>query len=145
VFQATATSHDAVSDIEDVVALEVRQVASDQVKFAIDVADLTDLPSQQVDRTILEVGCGDGWNGGKLVKAGVEKVIGIDWSRMEIAYSSPLVPARRFWQLARWVDNRYYQIKPSRRRLRKVCEPQWLHTPLVRCAGLIVSVTRTGS
>ena len=54
------------------------------------------------------------------------------------------VPAeQRYHRLARWVDNRYYQIKPAKRWLQRKCEPQWLDTPLSRCAGLIVALTRS--
>lgn len=53
------------------------------------------------------------------------------------------VPAeQRYYRWARWVDNRYYLIKPARAWLRRKYEPQRLDTPLSRCAGLIVSLTR---
>ena len=39
---------------------------------------------------------------------------------------------QRYYRWARWVDNRYYLIKPARRWLRRKYEPQWLHTPLSR-------------
>ena len=47
-------------------------------------------------RTVIEVGCGDGWNCNKLVQAGLN-VVGIDWSRNAIAYASILVPDAQFY------------------------------------------------
>jgi SAM-dependent methyltransferase len=46
-------------------------------------------------KTVLEVGCGDGWNCGEMVEAGLD-VVGIDWSVRGIAYASALVPKARF-------------------------------------------------
>jgi 2-polyprenyl-3-methyl-5-hydroxy-6-metoxy-1,4-benzoquinol methylase len=46
-------------------------------------------------KTVLEVGCGDGWNCGEMVNAGLN-VVGIDWSINGIAYASALVPKARF-------------------------------------------------
>jgi len=52
------------------------------------------------------------------------------------------VPAeQRYYRWARWVDNRYWLIKPARRWLQRKCSPRWLDTPLSRCAGLIVALT----
>ena len=52
------------------------------------------------------------------------------------------VPAeQRYYRWARWVDNRYWLIKPARRWLQRKCAPHWLDTPLSRCAGLIVALT----
>jgi 2-polyprenyl-3-methyl-5-hydroxy-6-metoxy-1,4-benzoquinol methylase len=47
-------------------------------------------------KTVIEVGCGDGWNCGKLVEAGFD-VVGTDWSRNGIAYAQMLVPEARFF------------------------------------------------
>ncbi len=230
--------------------LEVKEAGEYFTKMhAAYVQRVVELVKESGARSVLEVGCGDGWNCGKLVEAGVEKVVGIDWSRKGIAYASLLVPEARFfcgdirddkflreyphpfdavifvevlehippadclaalrnitrviklggrlvlttpstnfpnnnpqhyrhfdeatirgliaetgkltidsiegygdvvaegrfYRLARWVDNRYYQIKPARKWLQRLCEPQWLHTPLTRCSGLIATMTRTGS
>lgn len=46
-------------------------------------------------KTVLEVGCGDGWNCGEMVKAGLD-VVGIDRSISGITYASALVPNARF-------------------------------------------------
>jgi 2-polyprenyl-3-methyl-5-hydroxy-6-metoxy-1,4-benzoquinol methylase len=46
-------------------------------------------------KTVLEVGCGDGWNCGEMVKAGLH-VVGIDWSINGIAYATALVPGAKF-------------------------------------------------
>jgi 2-polyprenyl-3-methyl-5-hydroxy-6-metoxy-1,4-benzoquinol methylase len=48
-------------------------------------------------RTVLEVGCGDGWNCGEMVKAGLD-VVGIDWSQNAIAYASMFVPEAKFFR-----------------------------------------------
>lgn len=48
-------------------------------------------------KRVLEVGCGDGWNCGKLVEAGVDAV-GIDWSKNGIEHARRMVPKGRFFQ-----------------------------------------------
>jgi 2-polyprenyl-3-methyl-5-hydroxy-6-metoxy-1,4-benzoquinol methylase len=45
--------------------------------------------------SVLEVGCGDGWACGQLVKAGLE-VVGIDWSKNAVGYASIRVPGATF-------------------------------------------------
>jgi SAM-dependent methyltransferase len=47
-------------------------------------------------RTVLEVGCGDGYNCGRLADAGLD-VAGVDWSRNGIAHAKRLVPKGRFF------------------------------------------------
>ena len=47
-------------------------------------------------RTVIEVGCGDGWNCNKQVQAGLN-VVGIDWSRNGSAYANMLVPGAQFY------------------------------------------------
>ncbi|HEV8292542.1 MAG TPA: class I SAM-dependent methyltransferase [Tepidisphaeraceae bacterium] len=47
-------------------------------------------------KRVLEVGCGDGWNCGQLVKAGLE-VTGIDWSANGIDHARRLVPQGSFF------------------------------------------------
>lgn len=46
-------------------------------------------------KTVLEVGCGDGWASGKMADACLD-VVGIDWSAKAIGYASILVPNARF-------------------------------------------------
>ena len=45
--------------------------------------------------TVLEIGCGDGWNCNELVKRGI-KVLGIDWSKNGIEHARRLVPEAEF-------------------------------------------------
>jgi 2-polyprenyl-3-methyl-5-hydroxy-6-metoxy-1,4-benzoquinol methylase len=47
-------------------------------------------------KTVLEVGCGDGWICGEMVKADFD-VVGIDWSKNAIMYASTFVPGARFF------------------------------------------------
>jgi SAM-dependent methyltransferase len=46
-------------------------------------------------KTVLEVGCGDGWACGQMVKAGLEAT-GIDWSKRAIDYAKICVPDAKF-------------------------------------------------
>ena len=46
--------------------------------------------------SVIEVGCGDGWNCGKLVEAGMQ-VVGTDWSQNGIKYATMLVPGGTFY------------------------------------------------
>lgn len=46
-------------------------------------------------RRVLELGCGDGWNCGQLVAAGLQ-VVGVDWSRLGIEHARRLVPGATF-------------------------------------------------
>lgn len=47
--------------------------------------------------TVLEVGCGDGWNCGQLASASLD-VVGIDWSENGIKYAKQFVPKARFFR-----------------------------------------------
>src|SRR5437588_3152259 len=47
-------------------------------------------------KTVLEIGCGDGWICGAMVKAGLD-VVGVDWSKNAISYASMFVPEARFF------------------------------------------------
>ncbi len=47
-------------------------------------------------RTVLEAGCGDGWNCHKLVQSGLD-VVGCDWSQNAIDHARRLVPGARFY------------------------------------------------
>lgn len=46
---------------------------------------------------VIEVGCGDGWNVGKLVEAGCKNVVGIDWSKNGIDHAKRMVPTAQFY------------------------------------------------
>ena len=47
-------------------------------------------------RSVIEVGCGDGWNCGQLVEAGLD-VVGVDWSVNGIEHARRMVPGARFY------------------------------------------------
>ncbi len=48
-------------------------------------------------KTVLEVGCGDGWNCGQMVAAGLD-VTGTDWSENGIRYATMFVPGAQFFR-----------------------------------------------
>lgn len=48
-------------------------------------------------KTVLEVGCGDGWNCGQMAAAGLD-VIGIDWSDRGTQYAKMFVPTAKFFR-----------------------------------------------
>jgi len=48
-------------------------------------------------RTVIEVGCGDGWNCSRLVDAGLE-VVGIDWSKNGTDHAARLVPKAQIYR-----------------------------------------------
>jgi hypothetical protein len=50
VLQSLPPGQEVVGDIQDVVALEVRQVPLEQVEVPVDVLDQSQLPGQEVDR-----------------------------------------------------------------------------------------------
>jgi 2-polyprenyl-3-methyl-5-hydroxy-6-metoxy-1,4-benzoquinol methylase len=56
---------------------------------------VVELIKQSGAQRVLEVGCGDGWACGQMVKAGLA-VTGIDWSKNAIAYASIRVPQATF-------------------------------------------------
>src|SRR4051812_22865136 len=56
---------------------------------------VVDLVVESGASNVLEIGCGDGFNCGKLAAAGLE-VAGVDWSENGIAYAKQLVPEGRF-------------------------------------------------
>src|SRR6185312_10241297 len=49
VLEAAAARQEVVGDVQDVVALEVRQVPLEQVEVLIDVPDQSEFPGQEVD------------------------------------------------------------------------------------------------
>ena len=59
------------------------------------VARTVELAQQSGAQTVLEVGCGDGWDCAQLVKAGM-KVAGIDRSRNGVSNERLLVPEGDF-------------------------------------------------
>jgi len=48
-------------------------------------------------RSVLEIGCGDGWNCCQFVEAGLEKIVGVDWSRNGIDHARRMVPKAEFY------------------------------------------------
>jgi SAM-dependent methyltransferase len=60
------------------------------------VRRVVELVKQSGAQSVIEVGCGDGWNCGKLVETGLD-VVGVDWSRNGIAYANLLVPKAQFF------------------------------------------------
>lgn len=48
-------------------------------------------------KRVVEMGCGDGWNCGKLVEAGFPVVVGVDWSPNGIEHCRRLVPKGEFF------------------------------------------------
>lgn len=61
------------------------------------VARVVEIVKKSGAKSVLEVGCGDGWNCGKLVEAGLDTV-GIDWSKNGIEHAKRMVPRARFYQ-----------------------------------------------
>lgn len=45
-------------------------------------------------RSVLEIGCGDGWNCDQFVEAALEKIVGVDWSRTESTMPDAWSPRR---------------------------------------------------
>lgn len=60
------------------------------------VERVCDIVQERGAQTVLEVGCGDGWNCARLADRGLE-VVGCDWSRNAIAHAARLVPKGRFY------------------------------------------------
>ena len=60
------------------------------------VGRVIEIIKQHGAKTVLEVGCGDGWNCSEMVKSGFD-VVGIDWSANGIKYASMLVPQAQFF------------------------------------------------
>jgi 2-polyprenyl-3-methyl-5-hydroxy-6-metoxy-1,4-benzoquinol methylase len=60
------------------------------------VRRVVEILEQKGAHSVIEVGCGDGWNCGKLVEAGME-VVGTDWSSNAIGYCRLLVPTGEFY------------------------------------------------
>lgn len=61
------------------------------------VAQAVEIIKSSGAKTVLEVGCGDGWNCGEMVKAGLD-VVGIDWSQNAVLYASMFVPDAKFYR-----------------------------------------------
>ena len=59
------------------------------------VGRVVELVRERGARRVLELGCGDGWNSGKLAEAGLD-VVGVDWSANGIEHARRLVPRARF-------------------------------------------------
>jgi len=212
------------------------------------VGRVIELAKESGARRVIEIGCGDGWNCGQAVEAGLDAV-GIDWSRNGIDHARRMVPEatficgdlrseevletclgafdaaifvevlehippddcasalrniaallrpagtlvlttpsvnypntnrahyrhfteeilrdlfaeagcfeiesvegygdvpaeHRYYRRARWVENRYWEIKPVKKWLQDRYRPHVLGAPLDRCHGFIVRARRTGS
>ena len=59
------------------------------------VGRVVELVKASQARRVLELGCGDGWNCGKLAEAGLD-VVGVDWSHNAIEHARRMVPKGRF-------------------------------------------------
>lgn len=59
------------------------------------VRRVIDLVAESGAKTVVEIGCGDGWNCGQLVKRGF-KTVGADWSKNGIDHAIRMVPDARF-------------------------------------------------
>ena len=86
-------------------------------------------------------------------------VVGIDWSRSGTDHAARLVPKagglsidsiegygdyrRAMYRRLRWFDNRYYTIKPTKKRLLDRYTTPCSRTFLATCAGFVVAMTRT--
>jgi len=60
------------------------------------VARVCEIVKASGAKTVLEAGCGDGWNCQKLVECGMD-VVGCDWSQNGIDHARRLVPDARFY------------------------------------------------
>ena len=60
------------------------------------VARVVDLVRESGAKTVVEVGCGDGWNCGQLASAGFD-VVGVDWSQNGVDHATRLVPDAQFF------------------------------------------------
>ncbi len=59
------------------------------------IARVVDLVKDSGAKTVIDVGCGDGWSCGQMARAGLDTV-GIDWSKNGIEHAKRLVPDARF-------------------------------------------------
>ena len=57
---------------------------------------VVELVKESGSRTVIEVGCGDGWNCAKLVEAGLD-VVGIDWSKNGTDHAARLTPKAQIY------------------------------------------------
>jgi len=62
--------------------------------------------------TVLEAGCGDGWNVGQMVANGLDAV-GVDWSKNAIAHAKTLAPQGRF-HCGDVRDQAFFEIFPDK-------------------------------
>lgn len=61
------------------------------------VSRAIEIIKQSGARTVLEVGCGDGWNCGQMAKAGLD-VVGIDWSENGVKFAKHFVESGQFFR-----------------------------------------------
>ena len=69
-FEALSAGQEVVGDVQDVVALEVRQVPLEQVEVLVDVPDQAELPGQEMDGPDAAGGDGPGPIGDLVVDIG---------------------------------------------------------------------------
>lgn len=60
------------------------------------VARVVDIVVRSGSKRIIEVGCGDGWNCGKLLEQGLS-VVGVDWSKNGIDHAKRMAPTGEFY------------------------------------------------
>lgn len=60
------------------------------------VGRVVEILSSAKAKTVLDVGCGDGWASGQMADAGLD-VVGIDWSASAVRHACALAPKARFF------------------------------------------------
>jgi 2-polyprenyl-3-methyl-5-hydroxy-6-metoxy-1,4-benzoquinol methylase len=67
-----------------------------EITHLVYVDRVVEIVKESGSRSVLDIGCGDGFNSGRLIEAGIEQVVGVDWSPNAIRYATMLVPKARF-------------------------------------------------
>ena len=68
-----------------------------EITHSVYVDRVVEIVKESGSRSVLELGCGDGFNCNRLIEAGLDPVVGIDWSPNAIRYATMLVPGARFY------------------------------------------------
>jgi 2-polyprenyl-3-methyl-5-hydroxy-6-metoxy-1,4-benzoquinol methylase len=68
-----------------------------EITHMVYVDRVVELVKESGSRSVLELGCGDGFNCSRLVESGLDQVVGVDWSPNAIRYAKALVPKARFY------------------------------------------------
>jgi 2-polyprenyl-3-methyl-5-hydroxy-6-metoxy-1,4-benzoquinol methylase len=68
-----------------------------EVLHLVWVDRVVEIVKQSGARSVFEMGCGDGFNCSRLVEAGLDPVVGVDWSPNAIRYAKTLVPKAHFY------------------------------------------------